>query len=329
MKPVFWLRPFAQFALAAGLVLGSARAQDVAADTPIDLPKPANVRIYSDIAYAPNAHARQKLDLYLPSPVPGEPMPLIVYIHGGGWKKGSKADGRRFAFRMVAQKYAVACIDYRLSSDEPFPGPLEDCKTAIRWLRTNAARYRIDPYRIGAMGVSAGGYLAVMLGVTRDTQLFELGEGLNQPRSVLAVCDFFGPSDLRQLYEYSVTAQTPQADEIAQLLGGDPRVQQLQARKSNPLTYLSGNASAFLLIHGTNDTVVPPAQSQLLFDAFAKQNLPVHLHLIHDAGHTGPAFVETRINVVVDEFFARFLKANSRSPGLSPAYVTESTAAKN
>lgn len=329
MKSVSSLRPLALLAFAAILTPGSIQGQDVAADTVIDLPKPANVRVYSDLSYVPHGHPRQKLDLYLPVPVPGDPMPLIVFIHGGGWKKGSKADGRRFAYRMVAQKYAVACIDYRLSSDEPFSAQVEDCKAAVRWLRANATRYRLDPEQVGAMGVSAGGYLAVMLGVTRTTQLFNVGEGLNESSTVSAVCDFFGPTDLTELYDYSLAAGTPQADEVVQLLGGDPHVQKLQARKANPLTYLDGNTPAFLIIHGTNDTVVPPAQSQLLYDALAKQNLPTHLHLIHEAGHTGPAFVAPDINSMVDDFFSRILKPNSRPGETKPVQITESTAAKN
>ncbi len=329
MKPVALLHPFVLLALAAGLAPAPSRAQDVAAGTELNLPKPANVRIYPDLPYVPSGHARQKLDLYLPFPVPADPMPLLVYLHGGGWQKGSKADGQRFAYRMTTQGYAVACVDYRLSSDELFPAQLEDCKAAIRWLRANSARYRIDPEHIGAVGVSAGGYLAVMLGVTRTTQLFEIGDHLDQSSGVQAVCDFFGPVDLVSLHEYSVSAGTPQADEVVKLLGGDPHIQVIQARKSNPATHLNGNAPPFLLIHGTNDTVVPPAQSRFLYDLLQKQALLVHLHLIREAGHTGPAFVAPDINALVDDFLARTLKPGSRPADKSPAYITESTAAKN
>ena len=329
VKMIPTVRPFALLALAMGLASAASRAQDVAAGTELNLPKPANVRIYPDLPYVQSGHPRQKLDLYLPFPVPADPMPLIVYFHGGGWQKGSKADGRRFAFRMTAQGYAVACMDYRLSSDELFPAQVEDCKAAVRWLRANAARYRLDPEHVGAMGVSAGGYLAAILGVTRTTQLFEIGDHLDQSSGVQAVCDFFGPADLVSLYECSVSAGTPQADEVVKLLGGDPHIQVIQARKSSPATHLTGNTPPFLLIHGTNDTVVPPAQSRFLYDLLVKQEIPVHLHLIHEAGHTGPAFVAPDINAMVDDFFARTLKPGSRPADKVPAFITESTAAKN
>ena len=329
MKTTSALRFIAFLGLTAGLLLGSARAQDAAADTPIDLPKPANIRIFPSLRYLQSDHPRQMLDLYLPSPVPADPLPVIVYLHGGGWLKGSKADGRRFAFRMVAQGYAVACVDYRLSTDELFPAQLEDCKAAVRWLRDNATRYRLDPDHIGAMGVSAGGYLAVMLGVTRPSQLFDVGEHLGQSSGVQAVCDFFGPVDLTQLHEYSTEAKTPQADQIEKLLGGDPHVQKLQAHKASPLTYLDGNAAPFLILQGTKDTVIPPAQSRLLYDALAKQSIPVHLHLIKEAGHTGPDFTAPKINAVVDDFFTRNLKPGKLPEERITAYTTETTAAKN
>jgi len=315
--------------LVAAMISSPARAQDVAADTPIDLPKPANVRIFSDLSYVDAGYPRQKLDLYLPFPVPAKPVPAILFIHGGGWERGSKADGRRFAFRMVAQGYAVACVDYRLSSDELFPAQIEDCKVAVRWLRANATRYRLDPEHIGVLGVSAGGYLAVLLGTTRATVLFDVDAHSDQSSAVQAVCNFSGPTDLVRLYDHSVSAQTPQAAEVVRLLGGNPHVQKLAAQKSHPGAYLEGNASPFLLVHGTEDTLVPPSQSRLLYDIFVKLSIPVHLHLIHGAGHTGPAFVAPEINAMVDDFFTRNLKPGQLPGEPGTAFITESNAVEN
>ena len=322
------LRP-ALLILIAASVPTKSPAQDVGADTPINLPTPAGVRIYSNLAYVDQGTPRQKLDLYLPFPISAKPVPLIVYLHGGGWQKGSKADGRAFAFRMVAQGFAVACIGYRLSSDALFPAQLEDCKAAVRWLRDNASRYRLDPSHFGAMGVSAGGYLAALLGATGTTHLFDSGEHLGQSSSVVAVCDFFGPIDLLRLFETSDELQTPQAREVAKLLGGDPRALKEQARAANPVTYLEGDVPPFLIFHGTNDTVVPPEQSRLLFDALTKRRIPAHLHLIHEAGHTGPAFVAPDINAMVNDFFTDALKPTPQSKGVPVGALTESTARKN
>ena len=329
MKNFPAFRRFALLAFVAGGVPALCRGQDVGADTPINLPTPATVRIFPNLAYLEQGGPRQKLDLYIPFPVSAKPVPVIVYFHGGGWHKGSKADGRAFAFRMVAQGYAVASIGYRLSSEAQFPAQLEDGKLAVRWLRDNAARYRLDPLHFGAVGVSAGGYLAALLGATGSTHLFDNGSHLGQSSSVQAVCDFFGPIDLLKLYEYADERQSPQANEVAKLLGGDPRVMPEQARATNPITYLEGDAPPYLLVHGTNDTVVPPEQSRLLYDALAKGRIPVHLHLIHEAGHTGPAFVAPDVNAMVDDFFSGALRPTPESQGLAKAIVTEGTARKN
>ena len=305
------------------------RAQEAGADAVLNLATPANVRIFRDLAYVDQAGPRQKLDLYLPFPLPAKPLPLIVYLHGGGWRKGSKADGRPLAFRMVAQGYAVACISYRLSVEAQFPAQLEDCKTAVRWLRGHAERYRLDPEHVGVVGVSAGGHLAALLGVTHLVRLFDNNLNPNQSSSVQAVCDFFGPVDLVQLYEASQKLHTPQADEVVKLLGGDPRVLTEAARSANPLTYIEDNVPAFFIIHGTDDTVVPPEQSRLLYDALRKQGISAHLHLIHGAGHTGPAFIAPDVNAMVDDFFASILKGEPPKLGQVVNTVTESSAVRN
>lgn len=329
MKPSPALCRLALLALAAVLAPPPAHAQDIGADTPINLPTPPGVRIFPDLKYDDEGGPWQKLDLYLPFPVPAKPIPLIVFLHGGGWLKGSKADGRGFAFRMVARGYAVACPDFRSSSDAPFPAQLEDCKAAVRWLRDRAVRYRLDAAHFGAAGVSSGGHLAALLGATGSNHLFDSRGHMGASSSVQAACVFFGPTDLLRLYETSSALQTPQADEVAKLLGGNPRVQRQQAEQANPVTHLQGDAPPFLLVHGTEDTVVPPEQSRLFYDALAKRRIPVHLHLIHGAGHTGPAFVAPEIDAMVDEFFSRWLKPVPRPFETVTARITESTARKN
>ncbi len=302
-------------------------AQDVAAGTLVDLPKPPGVVVRTDLAY--DVDPLQTLDLYLPAGRPAHPRPVIVYVHGGGWRKGDKADGRRLAFHFVVQGYAVACIDYRLSSAAEHPAQLEDCKSAVRWLRANADRYGLDPFHFGAIGVSAGGHLAALMGVLNINRLYESGATLDQPSRVQAVCDFFGPTDLLRLFETSKKQGTPQADEIVQLLGGDPHVVQAQTLSANPIGFIAIEAPPFLIIHGDQDTAVPLEQSQLLYAALVKAHVSAHLHIIHGAGHTGPAFIAPDINAMVDEFFNQTLKQGDRPPNLNPAALTESTAVKN
>ena len=301
-------------------------AQDVGADVPIDLPKPAGIILRPDLAY--DVHVQQKLDLYLPAGRPAHPRPVIVYLHGGGWHRGSKDDGRRLAFHFAAQGYAVACVDYRLSSDAEYPAQLEDSKSAVRWLRDNAGRYGLDPDHIGVVGVSAGGHLAALMGALNSNRLYESGGSLDQPSRVQAVCDFFGPVDLLQLYETSKVLGTPQADEIAQLLGGDPHVVETQALAANPVLFIDAETPPFLIIQGDKDTTVPPDQSQLLYDSLVKKHIGAHLHIIHGAGHTGPAYVAPDINAMVDAFFALTLKKGTNPSNPDLTSLTESDAAK-
>ena len=110
---------------------------------------PPGVRWLRDLEYVPGGHERQKLDLYLPEMASG-PLPVIVWVHGGGWYEGNK-DWRR-AVPLVPKGYAVANINYRLSQHAVFPAQLEDCKAAVRWLRANAKKYGLDPDHIGAGG---------------------------------------------------------------------------------------------------------------------------------------------------------------------------------
>src|SRR4051794_7366508 len=131
-----------------------------------DSSPPPGHTIQRDIAYVANRHPRQQLDLYLPNA--SQKLPLIIWIHGGAFRMGSK-EGLEFdqvPLEYLARGYAVASINYRLSQHALFPAQIEDCKAAVRWLRTHAQQFNLDADRFGAWGPSAGGHLAAMLGTT-------------------------------------------------------------------------------------------------------------------------------------------------------------------
>ena len=326
MKIVLHLLRNLSIALGVLLAPATAPAQEVRPGTVINLPVPAGVNLRRDLPY--DTHPRQQLDLYLPIGRPAQPRPVIVFIHGGSWLTGSKADGRRLALRFVAQGYVVACIDYRFSSDAGFPAQLEDCKSAVRWLRGNAERYGLDREHIGVIGVSAGGHLAALMGAMNSSRLYESGGSLDQHSRVQGVVDFFGPVDLLRLFDDAQKLKDPLAGEIAQLLGGDPHRVPVPTAASNPTLFIDVETPPFLIIHGDQDTSIPPAQSRLLFDALVKNSVSAHLHLVHGADHFGPAFAAPEINAMLDAFFARLLKNDAQSPELKPADLTESAAAK-
>src|SRR5579859_7847618 len=152
---------------------------------------PSGTVVYRDLAYVTGGHPRQVLDLYMPHAA--GPLPLIVWIHGGAFRMGSKDDPVPVA--MLQQGYAIASLNYRLSQHALFPAQIEDCKAAVRWLRAHAATYGLDPSHIASWGESAGGHLAAMLGTAGHERGFDVGEHLEYSSRVQAVLDFFGPTD--------------------------------------------------------------------------------------------------------------------------------------
>jgi acetyl esterase/lipase len=271
---------------------------------------PADVRVLKDVEYVPGGHERQRLDLYLPAQTEGtEPLPLIVWVHGGAWRAGSKE--RCPALRFLHKGYAVASINYRLSQHAIFPAQIVDCKATIRWLRANADRYGLDPQRIGVWGSSAGGHLVALLGTAGDVEEFDKGENLNFSSRVQAVCDFFGPTDFLQIGRFpSKMDHWAENSPESQLIGGPVRKNKEACKRANPISYVTKDDPPFLIMHGDKDMTVPMNQSWLLYEALKDAGVKAKLHIVEGAGHgfSGPD-VRTR----VDDFFDVNLKAGRPS----------------
>jgi len=252
------------------------------------------------------------LDLYLPKSE--HPAPVILWVHGGGWRRGSKAHCPAVA--MVPRGYAVASIDYRLSDEATFPAQIHDCKAAVRWLRAHAPEYTLDADRIGAWGASAGGHLVALLGTTGGVKDLE-GEGLHVGESsrVQAVCDFFGPTDLVALTRAFTRGKAdPAHTPMAKLIGGPVLANQDTADRANPIRYITADDPPFLIMHGDRDRLVPVSQSRLLHGALKKAGIESTLHVVKGAGHGfgGPA-----VGAKVVAFFDRHLKKPA-SPASAP-----------
>ncbi|HTJ77719.1 MAG TPA: alpha/beta hydrolase [Rariglobus sp.] len=249
---------------------------------------PPGVRALRDLAYVDHGHDRQKLDLYLPdSAVSGAPLPLIIWIHGGGWKSGDKRQCP--AIRFAREGYAVASIGYRLSEDAVFPAQIEDCKAAIRWLRVHAAEYHLDPDRFAAWGSSAGGHLVALLGVTGKTREFDVGANLKTSSAVQLVIDFYGPADFLTMGSMSgpqsrLDHDAPDSPE-AKLLGGAIQKNPGLARRASPITYVQAGAPPFLIVHGDADQTVPVGQSKLLDEKLRAAGNRSTLHIVKGGGH--------------------------------------------
>lgn len=290
---------------------------------------PDGVKTIRDVAYVEKGHERQKLDLYLPEKS-DILVPLVIWIHGGGWQGGSKEGCPPLRQGFVQRGYAVASLNYRLSGDAVFPAQIEDCKAAIRWLRANAKTYGIDPDRFGVWGSSAGGHLVALIGTSGDETAFDVGAYSNVSSRVQAVCDYFGPTDLTQMDVRAVPGARLKHDDDrspeACLIGGPVQENKAKAARANPITYVSTNAlPPFLIVHGDIDPVVPFSQSELLFDALKKAGGNVHLHCIKGAEH-GKGFGGKDVTERVNAFFDRWLKVSVKVVAASEASRTESAA---
>jgi len=255
------------------------------------------IEIHKDLEYArPDGHPLA-LDLYIPVDAP-KPVPLVIYIHGGGWMSGSKSEG--LAKPILKHGFALANIDYRLSQVAIYPAQIYDCKAAVRWLRAHATNYGLSPDEIGAWGESAGGALVSLLGTTANHPELEGDEGnAGVSSQVQAVCDFYGPTNMLTMDPRVANACVPK------LLGGPIDQNQDKARAASSLFYVSGKACPFLIAHGDVDPIVPFQQSIDLNDALQKAGVDSSLYVVFGGGH--PFHDQGAIDQAIT-FFERHLK---------------------
>lgn len=239
----------------------------------------APVRRVPDVVYGEVLGYRPlELDLYLAET--DGPLPVIVHVHGGGWRRGSRrhalpALGADFYGSLAAQGFAVAAADYRLSGEANFPAPLDDVRTAVSWARDNAASLGLDAGRVFLWGDSSGGHLALLAALT--------GAKVQGVVAWFPVTDLGGlPSDVAEAG--GVPDPGPGSRE-AQFLGAPASSAPDLAREASPLTYASAAAPPVLLMHGTADDMVPAAQSVRLAEVLREAGAAVELELVPGATH--------------------------------------------
>lgn len=248
------------------------------------------VKIEKNIAYAGTDNPRQALDLALPEKrATDRPLAVIAYIHGGGWRQGSKDGGlNRLGAYLATGRYAGVSIGYRLSGEAKWPQQLYDCKAAIRWLKANSKKYGLDPKRIAVYGTSAGGHLVAMLGVTGNNKALEgdLGPYKDYSGSVAAVLDYFGPTQflLMNSKPSKIDHDAPRSPESL-LIGGAIQENKEKTLHAAPMSYISKKACPFLIVHGTKDMAVPFHQSEILDKALDKLEVESILIRVEGGGH--------------------------------------------
>jgi acetyl esterase/lipase len=296
-----------------------------AAPTPTSVQLPDGVKMDRDIAYVPDGDDAQKLDLYLPETPAGHPLPLIVHIHGGGWRGGNKFPCP--VVGMVAQGYVVASVEYRFSQKALFPAQIQDCQAAIRWLRANSTRHGIDPEHIGVIGASAGGHLSALVGTAGGTKAFPpLGGNEEQSDRVQAVCDIYGPTDfgtvMRQAADdrnvRNIFTFNSSSDPYSLLIGASLEGNPDKTDAVSPVYYASKDSPPTLILHGTHDALVPFAQSEEFAATLEEKGVAVWLQALPGSGHGGPAFGKPSIIGLMKTFFDKHLKGTDMTIDLVP-----------
>jgi len=295
-------------AVAACLFAGGASAQEEPAKRP-------GVVEMKDLAYVPDGHERQTLDLYLPRPVEegAKPLPLVIWVHGGGWEGGNKDGCPPRGAGMLGRGYACASLGYRLTNAAPFPAQIEDCRAAIRFLRAHADEYGLDPDRFGVWGSSAGGHLVALMGTAGDETSFDVGENKDVSAKVQAVCDYCGPSDFAAFAaasggdRFGANPSSP----IYRLLDGPFAERGELAKKASPITYVSKDDPPFFIVHGDADRTVPVSQGKRLHEALKKAGVDSTLKLLPGGGHVDKRYYTREGYAEVVAFFDRTLKDES------------------
>jgi acetyl esterase/lipase len=258
-----------------------------------------NVAVHRDLVYSYVGGVPRLADIFLPEGL-GRPAPVILWVHGGGWRFGDRRLSPDLTRWFAERGFAMVSFDYRLSDEAKFPGPVADVKTAVRWVRSIAAQYGMDADAIGLWGSSAGGHLSALAALSGGEFLTDEHAAFSS--EVQAVVDGYGPTDL-SLIDQDRTAFPPKVADAETVLvknvlpAGDPdsfesrhlgvpvRQGAPEVQRANPANYVRNGAPPFLLLHGESDALMPWTQSQLLYDALAAAGNEVTLVKIERLGH--------------------------------------------
>jgi acetyl esterase/lipase len=262
-------------------------------------------RALRDATFATVGDTELKLDLYLPD---GASAGLIVWVHGGAWRGGSRENVDLRG--MVAHGWAVASVDYRLSTVARFPAQVHDIKAAIRFLRVHAAEQGYPANRIAIAGSSAGGHLAALVGVTNGVAALEgdVGANLAISADVQAIVDLYGASNLTTILAQSTPhGLNVRVPALELFLGGQPDAVPELARLASPVFHVDATDPPLLLQHGDQDPQMPVNQALELLGAYEAAGLAVDFKIMHGSAHGGPAFTSAENLALIDAFLRAHL----------------------
>ena len=262
--------------------------------------------LYGNISYNDNSHEKHLLDIYLPANAK-EKVPVLFFIHGGGWLSNDKYADMNYmketVKEVVENGFALVSIDYRFSTEALFPAQIQDCNKAISYIYDNADKYGIDNDKFAVMGFSAGGHLACMVGLSKNNNIDDFfSERTNRNFNINAVVDFYGPTELI-LFPGGNDEKSPEAI----LIGATTVERPDLAKFASPNTYVDKNDPPFLIIHGEKDNLVDVKHSQVLRSWLTINDIPNELIIVEGAPHFGPMFDADFIRAKVISFLKEHL----------------------
>jgi acetyl esterase/lipase len=268
---------------------------------------PQGTVLHGNIAYNNDTLPKHLLDIYLPANAKGK-IPLVIFIHGGGWLSNDKyADigyMKKTVAEMVSSGFAMASIDYRFSTQAVFPAQMLDCNRAISFLYDNADKYGFDKNRFAVMGFSAGGHLASLVGLSKNNNVTAFFmPGASKSFNLKAVVDFYGPAELILFPGFN----DPKSPE-ALLIGAAPIDRPDLAKAASPVTYVDKNDPPFLIIHGEKDELVSANQSRLLSSWLNVAGVKNEVIIVKGAPHFGVMFDSDEVRKKVISFLIHELK---------------------
>lgn len=275
---------------------------------PIPTPEPAN-RVEYDVTYCTLDNIALKLDVYFPRSSDAKPTPAVINIHGGSWSAGDKArsDTSTDIPTLVARGYLVAAVNYRHAPTYKFPAQIQDVKCAVRFLRAHAARYNLDPNRIGAWGCSAGGHLVSLLGVAdKNTGWDNVGEYKEHSSRIQAAVPLCAPADIT-LYD-----SVARADMLRRVFGSQTGINPMLVRAS-PTTFVTKDDPPFLILQGDQDDIIPLAQGEKLYEKLIGVGVYAKIVTVQNGAHCFPPELgmsptRAEITTIIADFFDQVLR---------------------
>ena len=235
--------------------------------------------VYSQVPTFESPNVSLCMDILMPQV--NRLMPAVIFVTGGAFIASNRARFPQLRFCLAEAGFVVASINYRTLPNSHFPQPIEDVKSAIRFLKANARRFGVDANQIAVIGDSAGGYLTAFAAVTNGAKLFNVGDNLEQSSKIVAAVDLYGVLDPNSV----IGGFIPSGLKIS----------------ANPIDYITKNSAPMLLMHGTADRIVSPKQTEILFQALIDAGVEAELYLIPNADHADDYWVQDPVfELIID-----------------------------